>query len=99
MYDLKESFFAFTSWSTWLHLLLDWQVDRNVSRHISKSLAADDWEVLILHYLGLDHIGHLEGPMSHLIGPKLLEMDHVVKNIHEGLEAKVSIVTLLNVSS
>nr|XP_053631909.1 LOW QUALITY PROTEIN: GPI ethanolamine phosphate transferase 2-like [Cherax quadricarinatus] len=64
------------------------EVDRNVTRHISKTMASDDWEVLILHYLGLDHIGHLEGPMSPLIGPKLLEMDSVIKNIHLELEKK-----------
>ncbi|XP_069193929.1 GPI ethanolamine phosphate transferase 2-like isoform X1 [Procambarus clarkii] len=64
------------------------EVDRNVTRHISKTMASDDWDVLILHYLGLDHIGHLEGPMSPLIGPKLLEMDSVIKNIHLGLEKK-----------
>lgn len=60
-----------------------------MTRHISQTLESDDWEVLILHYLGLDHIGHLEGPMSPLIGPKLLEMDSVIKKIHEGLQAKV----------
>lgn len=65
------------------------QVDYNVTYHSSKVLQSDDWDVLILHYVGLDHIGHLEGPMSPLIGPKLREMDSVVKNIHTVLEAKV----------
>ncbi|XP_071551916.1 GPI ethanolamine phosphate transferase 2-like isoform X2 [Panulirus ornatus] len=64
------------------------EVDRNVTRHISQTLDSDDWDVLILHYLGLDHIGHLEGPMSPLIGPKLLEMDSVIMNLHQTLEAK-----------
>ncbi|XP_063841939.1 GPI ethanolamine phosphate transferase 2-like [Scylla paramamosain] len=64
------------------------EVDRNVTQHLTKVLPSDEWDVLILHYLGLDHIGHLEGPMSPLIGPKLLEMDAVVKNIHVTLEAK-----------
>ncbi|XP_042226776.1 GPI ethanolamine phosphate transferase 2-like isoform X2 [Homarus americanus] len=77
-YDAVASFFV-TDYT---------EVDRNVTRHISKSLASDDWDVLILHYLGLDHIGHLEGPMSSLIGPKLLEMDTVMKTIHHGLEEK-----------
>lgn len=37
---------------------------------------------MILHYLGLDHIGHIAGPSSPLVGPKLLEMDHVVGKIY-----------------
>jgi len=37
---------------------------------------------MVLHYLGLDHIGHVEGPHSPLVRPKLQEMDHIVKRIH-----------------
>ena len=65
-------------------------MDHNVTQHLTKVLPSDEWDVMILHYLGLDHIVHVEGPMSHLIGPKLLEMDAVVKKIHTTLEAKVS---------
>jgi predicted AlkP superfamily pyrophosphatase or phosphodiesterase len=36
-------------------------VDENVTRHLDEELERDDWDVMILHYLGLDHIGHLEG--------------------------------------
>ncbi|KAL7885775.1 hypothetical protein AOLI_G00060700, partial [Acnodon oligacanthus] len=61
------------------------EVDNNVTRHLDSTLKRDDWDVLILHYLGLDHIGHISGPHSSLIGPKLLEMDGVVKKIHASL--------------
>ncbi|XP_068232796.1 GPI ethanolamine phosphate transferase 2 [Palaemon carinicauda] len=64
------------------------EVDGNVSRHIVNEMRSDDWDVLIMHYLGLDHIGHLEGPMSSLIGPKLLEMDRILHEIHQGLQRK-----------
>lgn len=39
------------------------EVDLNVTRHIEPSLqgAYGEWDVLILHYLGLDHIGHTYG--------------------------------------
>ncbi|XP_004310290.1 PREDICTED: GPI ethanolamine phosphate transferase 2-like, partial [Fragaria vesca subsp. vesca] len=36
----------------------------------------------ILHYLGLDHVGHTGGRNSALMAPKLTEMDDVVKMIH-----------------
>jgi ethanolamine phosphate transferase 2 subunit G len=41
-----------------------------------------DWHLLILHFLGLDHIGHVEGPRSALVGPKLQEMDSVIESVH-----------------
>lgn len=44
---------------------------------------------MILHYLGLDHIGHLEGPYSPLVAPKLLEMDSVIQRIYTALEKQV----------
>lgn len=38
------------------------EVDNNVTRHVTHELTQDDWSVLVLHYLGLDHIGHKAGP-------------------------------------
>ena len=38
------------------------EVDRNVTRHVPGELSNSDWNTLILHYLGLDHIGHKGGP-------------------------------------
>ncbi|KAG4401669.1 hypothetical protein GLYMA_02G041300v4 [Glycine max] len=37
------------------------QVDQNASRDIGYELSRDDWNFLILHYLGLDHVGHIGG--------------------------------------
>ncbi|XP_067850452.1 GPI ethanolamine phosphate transferase 2 isoform X2 [Heptranchias perlo] len=64
------------------------EVDENVTRHLDKVLKRNDWDLLILHYLGLDHIGHLAGPNSHLIGPKLSDMDNIVQKIHVELLSK-----------
>ncbi|XP_021897499.1 GPI ethanolamine phosphate transferase 2 isoform X2 [Carica papaya] len=58
------------------------QVDQNVSRHLADELLRDDWNLLILHYLGLDHVGHIGGRNSNLMAPKLKEMDEVVRMIH-----------------
>ncbi len=60
-----------------------------MTRHLDGTLKRDDWDILILHYLGLDHIGHISGPHSSLIGPKLMEMDDVIKKIHASLISKV----------
>nr|XP_008509404.1 PREDICTED: GPI ethanolamine phosphate transferase 2-like isoform X1 [Equus przewalskii] len=61
------------------------EVDENVTRHLDKVLKRGDWDVLILHYLGLDHIGHVSGPSSPLIGRKLSEMDGILMKIHTAL--------------
>ena len=52
-------------------------VDRNVTRHLEQELDPDlgprqeedildrrsvDWDLLLLHYLGLDHVGHTVRP-------------------------------------
>ncbi|XP_073676295.1 GPI ethanolamine phosphate transferase 2-like [Garra rufa] len=72
------------------------EVDNNVTRHLDSTLKRDDWDILILHYLGLDHIGHISGPHSSLIGPKLMEMDDIIKKIHVSLISKESEGTLPN---
>ncbi|KAI7864701.1 alkaline-phosphatase-like protein [Spinellus fusiger] len=58
------------------------QVDYNVTRHIQTDLLTQDWDTVILHYLGLDHVGHLGGPKSPLMIPKQEEMDHAIEEIY-----------------
>ncbi|KAI8328059.1 hypothetical protein BC941DRAFT_477199 [Chlamydoabsidia padenii] len=58
------------------------EVDHNVTRHIKPVLQESDWDAVILHYLGLDHVGHLGGPKSPLMHPKQQEMDKVIETIY-----------------
>ncbi|KAK4474494.1 hypothetical protein MN116_001643 [Schistosoma mekongi] len=63
-----------------------YEVDRNVTRHISTLMnSSDKWDGLILHYLGLDHIGHIEGPSGSSIPEKIREMDEALHSILEAL--------------
>ena len=62
------------------------EVDQNVTRHIPDELTRDDWSVMILHYLGLDHIGHKTGPRSINMAPKQKEMDKIVEEIYHAME-------------
>lgn len=58
------------------------EVDNNVTRHIEHQLEhSDDWDVIILHYLGLDHIGHKGGPLSPFMPIKQKEMDNVIEQL------------------
>ncbi|EEA18857.1 transferase (Gpi7), putative [Talaromyces marneffei ATCC 18224] len=61
------------------------EVDNNVTRHVSPELAQDDWSVMVLHYLGLDHIGHKAGPKSSHMIPKQREMDGIVEEIYNAM--------------
>ncbi|XP_013163026.1 PREDICTED: GPI ethanolamine phosphate transferase 2-like isoform X1 [Papilio xuthus] len=66
------------------------EVDYNVTRHLDRILSPDEdlkpiFDFLVLHYLGLDHIGHLEGARSPKIKPKLIEMDEVVKKLYTAM--------------
>lgn len=47
---------------------------------------------MILHYLGLDHIGHVHGPFSPLIKTKLKEMDSVIAKIQIKVQEWVGLV-------
>ena len=57
------------------------QGDRQVVETLRKEIDEQDWSLLILHFLGFDHIGHVEGSSSSKIASKLKEMDQVVKEI------------------
>ncbi|XP_065565064.1 GPI ethanolamine phosphate transferase 2-like isoform X2 [Artemia franciscana] len=71
------------------------EVDVNVTRHLDHELTTTDWDIMILHYLGLDHIGHIHGPASFLVSEKLLEMDAVLEKIYTGLKVRNEPFTLL----
>lgn len=60
------------------------EVDNNVTRHLNEELSSanNDWDALILHYLGLDHIGHKGGPDSVYMKGKQEEMDDIVKRLY-----------------
>ncbi|TKA78589.1 hypothetical protein B0A55_03877 [Friedmanniomyces simplex] len=62
------------------------EVDNNVTRHLPSELERSDWEGMVLHFLGLDHIGHKTGPQGVNMLPKQREMDGVVKMIYEAME-------------
>lgn len=62
------------------------EVDNNVTRHVPAELRQADWNGMIMHYLGLDHIGHKTGPEGPNMLPKQKEMDGIVKVIYEALE-------------
>lgn len=60
------------------------QVDTNVTRYLEREFSTNyshSWDILLLHYLGLDHIGHSLGGKHPEIHVKLREMDSVIDGI------------------
>ncbi|XP_001947092.2 GPI ethanolamine phosphate transferase 2 isoform X1 [Acyrthosiphon pisum] len=67
------------------------EVDNNVTRHLENELKPTaDWDIMILHYLGLDHIGHTGGPRSKLMPNKLSEMDNIIRRIVNYMDSEKS---------
>ncbi|RMZ87227.1 hypothetical protein DV736_g5546, partial [Chaetothyriales sp. CBS 134916] len=62
------------------------QVDNNVTRNVGPELDRDDWSVMVLHYLGLDHIGHKTGPRGPNMPVKQAEMDGIVRKIYQAMK-------------
>jgi ethanolaminephosphotransferase len=62
------------------------EVDNNVTRHVPNELLNTDWNAMIMHYLGLDHIGHKTGPKGPHMVPKQIEMDGIAQQIYEAIE-------------
>ncbi|KAK9455532.1 alkaline-phosphatase-like protein [Dipodascopsis uninucleata] len=66
------------------------EVDDNVTRHLDIELHSNDWNVMIMHYLGLDHIGHKGGPYSPFMPAKQEEMDHIISRLYKHAEDRNS---------
>lgn len=60
-------------------------VDNGVKRHLFPELVRDDWDLLIAHFLGVDHVGHTHGPSSVFMTQKLDEMNRVLGDLLEAL--------------
>ena len=54
-------------------------VDNGVMKHLVPELKKNDWDVLIGHFLGVDHCGHTYGPYHNAMAEKLTQMDGVLR--------------------
>ncbi|XP_006898615.1 PREDICTED: GPI ethanolamine phosphate transferase 3 [Elephantulus edwardii] len=61
-------------------------VDDGILEHLYPTMDSDKWDVLIAHFLGVDHCGHKHGPHHPEMAKKLSQMDQVIQNLMEHLE-------------
>ncbi|OQS05884.1 GPI ethanolamine phosphate transferase [Thraustotheca clavata] len=69
-------------------------VDNGVLAHIYPELEQSDWDVLIAHFLGVDHVGHTYGPNSPFMESKLDQMNDFLKSIIERVDTGSLLVVL-----
>lgn len=84
--------FPFESLNVWdLHT-----VDNGVLRHLWPLLGAASrpWDVLIGHFLGVDHAGHRYGPSHHAMKDKLVQMNAVVQRTIDTLDDDTLLVVM-----
>lgn len=55
------------------------KVDNGVLEHLEPELRKSDWDVLIAHFLGVDHCGHRFGPYHVEMTSKLQQMDSILR--------------------
>uniref|UniRef100_A0AAY4B1M8 GPI ethanolamine phosphate transferase 3, catalytic subunit n=1 Tax=Denticeps clupeoides TaxID=299321 RepID=A0AAY4B1M8_9TELE len=61
-------------------------VDDGILQNIYPTLKGDDWDVLIAHFLGVDHCGHRYGPDHPAMAEKLTQMNGVIRSVIEHLQ-------------
>lgn len=54
-------------------------VDDGILQHIYSEMRQSDWDVIIAHFLGVDHCGHRYGPNHTAMGEKLTQMDEMIR--------------------
>ncbi|KAK4268349.1 hypothetical protein QN277_025018 [Acacia crassicarpa] len=63
-------------------------VDNGCIDHLIPSLYEEDWDVLISHFLGVDHAGHIFGVDSNPMIEKLKQYNNILERVIEELESQ-----------
>ena len=75
------------------------EVDNNVTRHITELTEMDEWshpDIVVLHYLGIDHIGHYLGSDNEEMTKKEQEMDSIIYDLATSLNTKKTAIWVLS---
>uniref|UniRef100_A0A182Q0K4 Uncharacterized protein n=1 Tax=Anopheles farauti TaxID=69004 RepID=A0A182Q0K4_9DIPT len=58
-------------------------VDSAIEKQLPREMARTDWDLIVAHFLGVDHCGHRYGPEHEEMRRKLREMNDVIRNVSE----------------
>ena len=86
--NLTHSYDSFNVWD--LHT-----VDNGVTEHLLPLLKRPkEWDVLIGHFLGVDHAGHRYGPSHPAMTAKLQQMDGLIRDVVKDLNDETLLVVM-----
>lgn len=69
-------------------------VDNGVIEHLFPYMTQGGWDVLIGHFLGVDHVGHRVGPDRDTMREKLEQMDAVLRKVVDQMDDETLLVVL-----
>lgn len=69
-------------------------VDTNVQKILPGELEKADWNLLIAHFLGVDHCGHRFGPMHREMARKLTEMNQMLEDVVERMDNETVLIVI-----
>ncbi|XP_061149632.1 GPI ethanolamine phosphate transferase 3 [Syngnathus typhle] len=69
-------------------------VDDGILQNLYKTLVGDEWDVVVAHFLGVDHCGHRFGPDHPRMADKLIQMDGVIRSVIDHLENDTLLVVM-----
>ncbi|XP_067666675.1 GPI ethanolamine phosphate transferase 3-like [Haliotis asinina] len=56
-------------------------VDNGILQHLIPEIRRRNWDIMIAHFLGVDHCGHRFGPNHPAMAEKLSQMDQMLSNV------------------
>ncbi|XP_078484396.1 GPI ethanolamine phosphate transferase 3, catalytic subunit-like [Ciona intestinalis] len=69
-------------------------VDNGILKHLFKEIKTKDWDLMIAHFLGVDHCGHRYGPLHPEMGSKLKQMDEMLRLVVEEMDDKTLLLVM-----
>ncbi|EDN08663.1 conserved hypothetical protein [Histoplasma mississippiense (nom. inval.)] len=72
-------------------------VDNGVIEHLFPLLHAENatkWDVIVGHFLGVDHAGHRYGPNHAAMAAKLQQMDRVIRDVMRSIDESTLLVVM-----
>ncbi|XP_069780362.1 GPI ethanolamine phosphate transferase 3 isoform X2 [Narcine bancroftii] len=69
-------------------------VDDGILQHIFTTVESGEWDVLIAHFLGVDHCGHRYGPHHPMMAEKLKQMNQMLRTLIATLQNDTLLVVM-----
>lgn len=69
-------------------------VDKAILNILPKELEKNDWDLLVAHFLGVDHCGHKHGPLHPEMKRKLSEMDDVIRDVVKKMDDETTLIVI-----